>query len=483
MYRSVQRASSILIIAVFASTAEASGLLGGQVVVLGLAATIVLALLLYEAIYYHRFEYELTEDTLNIRSGVISRREREIPYHRIQNVDVKRNVIQRLLGIAEVSFETAGGSHTEGSFRYVWSTEADRLQRILRDQRPADEEAVISDQGQTEAEDGDETLFAISPRELGLVGALSFDARVVGLLTLVGPGSIPIFSEVLSLPMALVVPLGGALILGLLVASWLLGIVIAVINFYGFRLTRSDDQLHYERGLYRRFSGSIPLEKIQSIAIKDNPAMRAFGYGSLIVETAGYAPGRNASDSTQVAIPIARKDRIYSLAQEIEDVKIGELSRPPSRIRRRYVVRYIIVFVGLIGLVAALDRVLTQTIPWYWLLITLPVIIPAAHLKYVHRGYALGPDHVITRNGFWNRSVTVVPYYRIQTVIDTRTLFQRRWNVATINIDTAVANSIFGTGVAAVDIDNSNAESLRESLADRLQIALLHRQSTISTIS
>ncbi|ERH03912.1 MAG: putative membrane protein, partial [Halorubrum sp. J07HR59] len=82
---------------------------------------------------------------------------------------------------------------------------------------------------------------------------------------------------------------GTALVAGalLLVVSWLLGVVSAVTNYYGFRLTLAGEELRYERGLFRRYSGSIPLEKVQTLSIQDNPPKRWFGYATLAIETAG----------------------------------------------------------------------------------------------------------------------------------------------------------------------------------------------------
>jgi len=71
---------------------------------------------------------------------------------------------------------------------------------------------------------------------------------------------------------------------------------VAFSNYYGFRLSRAGDELRYERGLFRRYSGSIPTEKVQALRIADNPAAkRALGYASLSIETAGYAPDRVAN--------------------------------------------------------------------------------------------------------------------------------------------------------------------------------------------
>ncbi|ERG99618.1 MAG: putative membrane protein, partial [Haloquadratum sp. J07HQX50] len=114
-YRVLQRGGSILIAAVFLLRGGTSlpvvGAIGFPAIagILGLA---VFSLVGYETAYVRRFRYDLTGNSLDIDSGVISRRNREIPLRRIQNVDISRNIIQRVLNIAVVSFETAGGNAT-----------------------------------------------------------------------------------------------------------------------------------------------------------------------------------------------------------------------------------------------------------------------------------------------------------------------------------------------------------------------------------
>jgi len=86
----------------------------------------------YGVAYYYRFGYRVTEDTFDVASGVFARRSREIPYGRIQNVDIRQGVVQRLIGLAIVSIETAGGGDTEASLNFVSEAEATRLQNEIR---------------------------------------------------------------------------------------------------------------------------------------------------------------------------------------------------------------------------------------------------------------------------------------------------------------------------------------------------------------
>ncbi|EMA63167.1 membrane-flanked domain protein [Halorubrum distributum JCM 13561] len=460
----------------------------GLPLAVGGGAAILLVMLAYEVAYYRRFEYVLTEDTLDISSGVISRREREIPYRRIQNVDVSRGVLQRAIGVAAVDLETAGGSSTEGSIRFVTPAEATRLQREVQRRKSASSRGEDAGDGTaTDAVGGgrddafapdEEELFAISPGELALVGALSFDGRLIGLLAFLSSGSFPVLSSFL--PETSAAALTATAFVGvaaLFIASWLIGAGVAFSNYYGFRLSRAGDELRYERGLFRRYSGSIPTEKVQALRITDNPAKRALGYASLSIETAGYAPGQGSESGNQSAVPIAATDRVYRLAHEIESFGSPDFNRPPKRIRWRYVIRYAMIVGVLTAVAYGVDWYVSPSLPWYGVAALLLAVPPAAHLKWKHRGYWVGEDHLLTRNGFWSRTVAVVPYYRIQNVIDSRTVFQRRWGVATIVADTAGTSSLTGSDAAAVDFEVDEAEELKETLTERLATAVAERRS------
>ena len=508
-YRALQKAGRLAITLVFLGSVGTEVGFGGALVVAGVGGAIALALA-YEFAYYQRYAYTFTDDTFDIESGVLNRREREIPYGRIQNVDISRNVIQRLLGLSAIDIETAGGGSTEAAIRYVTADAATTIQDEIRrrkrgdDQRrrtgtePTDDTEGDTADGDSEATDSaatrefddpdEELLFEISPSELALAGILSFDPRVPGLLFALFTGSIPFVSPVVPEPAAVATTglnptlvlfvMGVVLLVGLVVLSWVVGAISAVVNYWGFRLTRSETELRYERGLLQRYSGTIPFEKIQTVTISDNPLKRRAGYATLAVETAGYAPGQANDRGSEAAVPIAGRNRVERLAAEIDGCETGAFNRPPKRIRRRYLARYLIALAGLTGLLyaASVSVARLADLPWYLPLAGIIFAPIAAHYKWLHRGYRLGADHFITRNGVWNRETKRVPYHRLQTVIDSRTVFQRRWRVATVIGDTAGSLSLLGNDAAAVDIGIDDAVALRSELRDRLQASLADRR-------
>jgi putative membrane protein len=88
---------------------------------------------------YKRWFYEFGINSLKIESGIITKRYSNIPYGRIQNVDVFRGIIARMLGFSSVSIQTAGysmmGKHgkinAEGSLPAVSVEEAEKIRELL----------------------------------------------------------------------------------------------------------------------------------------------------------------------------------------------------------------------------------------------------------------------------------------------------------------------------------------------------------------
>ncbi|SET81066.1 PH domain-containing protein [Natrinema hispanicum] len=473
----------------------------------------------YGIAYYYRFTYAITSRTLDVTSGVFSRRSREIPYRRIQNVDVSQGVLYRIFGLAVVSLETAGGGETEATLNFVSEAEAERLRAEIRRQTArADDDDASSDEraasasGSASASGVDEStrhershpdrrptlLFELEPTELLVYaltsfrwGAAVFPIALVIFLTSAdsGSGLVPAFILEIARPVGGPASLDGAAVGSLLVliavtalqwsvATYVASAIYTVANYYGFRLGRAGADFVYERGLIQRYSGSIPVDKVQSVTITENPLQRLVGYAGLWVETAGYGP--ESSGGSQSAIPLAETDRIYRFAENLTDVETPRFQRPPTLARRRYLVRYSAIAAIVVAVAFGLAQG-TGLERWY-LAVAVFVAVPlAAHLKYVNLGYHVGEEHLVIRSGFWNRRTTVIPYYRIQTVSTRRSIFQRRLGLASLAVDTASSRT-FSWGTPTVpDLELETARELHGIGRERLQSAVRERARSDET--
>lgn len=409
----------------------------------------------YEYLYWRNFEYTVEEDGLKILSGVISKNDREIPLKRIQNVDINRNIVQRLLGIAKADIETAGGGSTEASLKYVDYEDAQRLQekvRELKNRRSSDTER---EGDREERED-----FVLSDSDLTLLSLTSIDMRILGgLAVLVSMSGGSVSSQLGGAGIAVTAFLGLLLLGGI----WIAGAASKFVQFYDFRLQFHENALEYERGLLNRASGTIPEEKIQDIIIEENFVQRYLGFASLEVETAGYSPGQGQVDSgSETVIPLAKRKDIERFAEELGGYTEPEFEIIHPKARTRYFHRYLILgaFLGIVGF--GLSQLFGVT-P----LVYLPAAVvllgskKAAQLKWQNVGYYLDEKRVFTRKGFWNRRTYVIPYFRVQNLMQTQTVFQRRWDQSTLLLDTAGSVRSYPQ---IVDMDHERATVLREEL-------------------
>jgi putative membrane protein len=58
---------------------------------------------------YHTLRYRFDDEGIAMSWGILFRREMYLTYRRIQDIHVTRGIIQRWLGIATISVQTAGG--------------------------------------------------------------------------------------------------------------------------------------------------------------------------------------------------------------------------------------------------------------------------------------------------------------------------------------------------------------------------------------
>lgn len=59
---------------------------------------------------YHTLRYQVAEEGLTMRWGILFRREISLTYARIQDIHLTSNLVERYLGLAKVQLQTAAGS-------------------------------------------------------------------------------------------------------------------------------------------------------------------------------------------------------------------------------------------------------------------------------------------------------------------------------------------------------------------------------------
>lgn len=89
---------------------------------------------IWARLFYNSYFFELTEDNIKIERGVIYKKYISIPYERIQNVDICRGLMARILRLSDLQIQTAGYSGailTEGRLPGLLPEDAEKIREDL----------------------------------------------------------------------------------------------------------------------------------------------------------------------------------------------------------------------------------------------------------------------------------------------------------------------------------------------------------------
>jgi membrane protein YdbS with pleckstrin-like domain len=83
--------------------------------VLVAAGALIVVSYIWARLTYHFYRYDLTDQGFRKEYGIIWKKYVTIPYARIQNVDIYRGLLARLLGLSDLNIQTAGAGVPFGS--------------------------------------------------------------------------------------------------------------------------------------------------------------------------------------------------------------------------------------------------------------------------------------------------------------------------------------------------------------------------------
>ena len=422
----------------------------------------------YQYLYWKNYNFYFDDGDLKIESGVITKNKLDIPIRRIQDIDVKRGIFQRIFSIAQVNIKTAGGDVSKASLKYLDEQQAEEVRQKLRDLKNRREKDSEQNDQSTNNESEPEKFYEIGDSLMtyslltGAPGAILLAA----FFTLVAIGASGFFATS-AVEMTLY---STGLVIAAIVLSglmYLAGAASKYIQYYDFHVDRRRDVFEYERGMINKEGGSLPEEKIQKLEVTENFLMRYLGYATLKAETAGVMDTEEVSGtSTKVLIPLDSKEEVYRHAREIGELEIDNIENIGPIAKKRYYRRYLLLSTILLAgstalIVAGLHPGIT-VIPIIGFLIS----GKASGLKWSNIGYSMGENNLMVMKGFWNRKTYAVPYFRVQNLVTSESVFQRRWELATVTVDTAGSRI---TNPQIVDLEKEQAYRNRDRLFEKFK--------------
>jgi len=429
----------------------------------GLVAAVV-AVVLAGVARWFTTRYRVTDERVELRSGLLFRTARSVPRDRIRTVDLTAGPVHRIFGLSVLKVGT--GQRTEGteggelSLDAVSAAAADGLRQVLLERSAAAPTEAVGTAADTPIATLDWAWLRFAPLTVSSLIAVGAVAGVVGQLAGdagLDPSDIVVRGELDTAPLWL-----GVLVFAIAVlAVALLGSVVLFVEaWWGFRLAREPGgTLRVRRGLLTTRSVSLEEARIRGVEIIEPLLLRA-GRGGRLTAVATGLGGMAQGEGRGALLPPAPRE----VAHRVGAAVLGQPSPPtgtplrrhPHAALRRRLVRAVVPVLVVAGVLA-----LVGPIPgWAPLavLAALPLTLLLALDSYRNLGHALSDGYLVTRRGAAQRRTVALQRSGIIGWTVSQTLFQRRAGLATVAATTAAGGGAYeivdvgtGDGLAVAD--------------------------------
>ncbi|MEN9620427.1 MAG: hypothetical protein RL499_620, partial [Actinomycetota bacterium] len=366
--------------------------------------------------------FRITDEVVEVRSGILFRTNRKARLDRIQGINIARPFVPRIFGAAKLEISVAGND-ANVPLAYLRGADADALRRDI---------LLLASGAQRAGTD------PAAPAETGIGGML--DARVSELLSpeldteLVAPTSIVrmnpgrlIGSTVLSDTMLVLVAMLVAIVvtgiatgeLFLLVA--MLPGLIGIGGFLFARITRSlrysiaatPDGVRVGFGLLSTTNETLPPGRIHSVKVSQPLLWRPFGWWQIAVNRASRSSQNGAAGQQQTSIlPVGNLDDVRAVLGLLLPEVVDEASMPTLELGLRGT--------GTDGSFTVSPR-RARVLRWF---------------SRRRNGFAFTAAAVVLRRGAIWRSLVIVPFSRSQSVSVHQGPLLRALRLATVQVQT-----------------------------------------------
>jgi len=428
----------------FAFLIAYKGALVSKLILGGSVATV--ALVVGSVLSWLFFRYQIRDDSILIRSGVIKKKQLDIKFDRIQGVNTQQNPVYRVLGLVTVSFDTAGSSGNEGNLPAVTRQFANTLRENIGSRKTEQ----TNDEQPARAT---ESLLKLGWHDMIRIGLA--DRRALIIVAFIGPlieqmgdkveQAIGKTLQSVNLDSLQLDAWTGALIvLGIfLVAVFLLvtvSIAAAFLRYHNFELMLDGRTLRSHGGLLTRHEHSMDLEKIQTIRLQQGIVQIWLGRYMMTARQA--ISGRKQRSQKMFTIPVVTAELADTLRPLFLAPEAGRLTQDPrSELFRpvsQYYMRSSILFVGLIPTIIMTAVLVAEAgLVGLVALIWLPLVALFSWRNWKRAGYLHDDNEIVRRSGLLGYRTVGLLFRKVQRVTISQSRYQRRKNLASLRMHMA----------------------------------------------
>ena len=433
-------------------------------IILGVSLILVLVAI-YSYFDYRKFlfhiDYEAEEFIL--KKGVFSSDFVSIPFDKIQQVNFKRGILQRLAGVYSLVVDTAGSKQKEVEIKAVNTEDANQLADILnRLKESKNLDAEISEDNQTDTEVTEVSIqekwtYRLSLATLIKTGLSSNFFRGFGLIfvfisTIFNELNQFFKEETVEWESQFTEDIGGVatesilFIFGLIFLLLVLSIFITTaevfIKYFNLNLTQTKSSLDLQMGLRTNTRVSLKPIRVQILKIVTNPIQRHL---NLYKASLSVASSEENDKKSVIQIPGLEKDtiqKIKSFLYQSSETESGTIFKPHWVELSRHLV------IGAIPVIATgILQYFTNFIEFqWWILVASAYLLIYAVFQFrIYNSLSLkiGEEFITKSYSAWDETTEIIEIYKLQGISVKQPLWYKKRNLVHVIFHSAAGDITF----------------------------------------
>jgi putative membrane protein len=400
---------------------------------------------------YKRFRFKLTQDKLIIQSGVFKREMLDLPYEKVQSVNIIQPFFFRFSGHAAAQLDSAGSVQTEAVLAALSLNDAQSIKRIVMKtaMKASDENAMPVSDDTVSSENQDQILNKRHLQDL-IIHGISNNRMWLFL-----GFAAPFFKQISSYLEQWLSNQGLMLsqLVGEAGAAWwqfaLYGLTLltisacivalfsvfgAILTFYNYTLIKSGNRYIRRSGLFSVQEVSIQHSRLQEVVMNqdwlDVVLKRVNFY--YVQNKTGRVRADDLKSTQKVLVPSVTQQQALTLMQEA--MVDNQLTSLVFRgISARYLLsRYAFRLLPAFLLSSAICYHATSLSPMIINISVFCVLTGLVYLRYKRWGIASDETFIYVKSGLIGKKVRCFERFKLQQVSLKQTIFMRAKHLSTL---------------------------------------------------
>lgn len=416
---------------------------------------IIILVLATSILRYFFFWYRVLEDSVQIRRGVLFKKQLNLSFERIQNISLEHPFYFRPFGLVSLKIDGAGSTKEEVYLAALDLQDAQETRKYIieRKRELGVQPGTFEEETGVSPRDAEEIFFERSPFDLvihGLTNNRSFLA-IAGIAALMWQTNISVADLVARLGIDFDVVIAGMSVVRLavlLAVSFVLAVgviaflsvLVSIVTYFGFTIFRTSENLTVKRGLLTKHEISVKKSRIQTVMISQDWIDFLIDRRNVIFAQISHRSEGEpdwAQARKKIYVPSVRLHETVPLIQDVIPVsRIDDL--PFTPISKRYFTKHAVIrslFYMLALLVLSFSSATRMYVPI--VLVLWPAHVALVYMKWKRAGLAIDGDIVVARGGVIGVEYHVFLASKAQDVSRVQSLLMRRRHLSSLVFNTA----------------------------------------------